>query len=84
MNLLTRYPILVWAGAGLLGWIAGELIATEPVLQEYVTFVAQYVGLSVKFVLRSAEVIGAGFVLLAGWILTRRAERGEAQRHAAE
>ena len=26
MALLTRYPILVWAGAALLGWIAGELI----------------------------------------------------------
>src|SRR5690606_26254787 len=32
MTLLTRFPILVWAGAALLGWISGELIATEPVL----------------------------------------------------
>jgi YjbE family integral membrane protein len=30
MALLTRLPILVWAGAGLLGWIAGEVIATDP------------------------------------------------------
>ena len=26
MALLTRFPVLVWAGAALLGWIAGELI----------------------------------------------------------
>jgi YjbE family integral membrane protein len=33
MALLTKVPALVWAGAGLLGWIAGEVIATDPVIQ---------------------------------------------------
>src|SRR6266404_7592185 len=32
MALLNRLPILVWAGAGLLGWIAGEVMATDPVI----------------------------------------------------
>jgi YjbE family integral membrane protein len=30
LALLNRFPILVWAGAGLLGWIAGNLIGTDP------------------------------------------------------
>ena len=30
MALLHRLPILVWAGAALLGWIAGDVIATDP------------------------------------------------------
>jgi YjbE family integral membrane protein len=30
LALLTRFPVLVWAGAGLLGWIAGNLIGTDP------------------------------------------------------
>ena len=30
MALLTKLPILVWAGAALLGWIAGDVIATDP------------------------------------------------------
>jgi YjbE family integral membrane protein len=30
MALLTRLPILIWAGAALLGWIAGEVMATDP------------------------------------------------------
>jgi len=30
MALLDRYPIMVWAGAALLGWIVGEVIATDP------------------------------------------------------
>jgi YjbE family integral membrane protein len=33
MALLTRLPILVWAGAALLGWIAGDVIATDPAIQ---------------------------------------------------
>jgi YjbE family integral membrane protein len=85
MNLLTRYPMLVWAGAALLGWVAGELIATEPVLKDYVASLAEYLGVSTKFVLRSFEVIGAAIVLIAGWGMTRsRSERTESQRHPAE
>lgn len=30
MAVLTRLPLLVWAGAALLGWIAGGVIATDP------------------------------------------------------
>jgi YjbE family integral membrane protein len=30
MAVLNRLPILVWAGATLLGWIAGDVIATDP------------------------------------------------------
>lgn len=30
MALLSRFPILVWAGAGLLGWVAGEMFITDP------------------------------------------------------
>src|SRR5712675_1814700 len=37
MALLDRFPILVWAGAGLLGWIVGEVIATDPVSVGYLT-----------------------------------------------
>ncbi len=30
LALLIRFPILVWAGAGLLGWIGGDLIGADP------------------------------------------------------
>lgn len=30
MALLGRFPILIWIGAALLGWVAGETIATDP------------------------------------------------------
>jgi YjbE family integral membrane protein len=40
MLLIDRFQILIWAGAGLLGWIAGEVIATDPAILNYV--VARY------------------------------------------
>ena len=32
MALLNTLPILVWAGAALLGWVAGDVIATDPAI----------------------------------------------------
>jgi YjbE family integral membrane protein len=32
MLVLDRFPILVWLGATLLGWIAGDVIATDPAI----------------------------------------------------
>jgi uncharacterized membrane protein YeaQ/YmgE (transglycosylase-associated protein family) len=32
---VTVIPILVWLGATLLGWIAGEVIATDPAVQPW-------------------------------------------------
>jgi len=32
MALLDRLPALIWLGAALLGWIAGEVIATDPAI----------------------------------------------------
>src|SRR5580698_7905802 len=37
MLLVDRLPILVWAGAALLGWIAGEVIATDPAILHHIT-----------------------------------------------
>jgi YjbE family integral membrane protein len=71
-NLLTRFPILVWAGAALLGWIAGELIATEPALAPYMNDLASMLGVTLKFAARSFEVIGVLIVVGVGWLLQRR------------
>jgi YjbE family integral membrane protein len=32
MALLERFPVVVWAGAALLGWIAGEVIVKDPLI----------------------------------------------------
>ena len=35
LKLLTRFPILIVAGAVLLGWVAGEIIVSDPLLEHW-------------------------------------------------
>jgi YjbE family integral membrane protein len=35
MALLERYRVLIWAGGALLGWVAGEIMVTDPVLSNW-------------------------------------------------
>ncbi len=35
MMVLDRFPILIWLGAMLLGWIAGDVIETDPAVHPY-------------------------------------------------
>jgi YjbE family integral membrane protein len=36
LKVLERFPALVWAGAGLLGWVAGDMAAADPALPKFV------------------------------------------------
>ena len=80
--LLDRLPILVWAGAALLGWVAGELIATEPILQPYLQSAAESLGVTVKVLARGIEVFGAVLVVAVGWFITRTSARRTAKEGA--
>ncbi len=51
-SILHRFPILVWAGAALLGWIAGDLIASDPVVAPYLQQVVGMLGLPAKLDLK--------------------------------
>ncbi len=80
--LLDRMPILVWAGAALLGWVAGELVATEPILQPYVAALAESLGVTPKVVTRVVEASCALLVVAVGWFLTRASARHAAKQGA--
>jgi YjbE family integral membrane protein len=69
MALLDRFPILIWAGAALLGWIAGEVIATDPVAAGYLS---NSYGVSVAHSVEyAAAAAGAVLVLVAGAVWRR-------------
>jgi YjbE family integral membrane protein len=76
MALLTRFPILVWAGAGLLGWIAGELMVEDPVSGPYFDALAAAYGISHKLLLTGMHIGCTLLVLVVGWLLMRRRSRG--------
>ena len=65
MDLMKRFPIIITLGAGLLGWVAGEMAVSDVALHEGVN--AQLPVLEKAF-----PAAGAGLVLLLGIFLKRR------------
>lgn len=77
--LLDRLPVLVWAGAALLGYVAGELIVTEPILQPALADLSAALGVTTKTLARIFEFGGAALVVAIGWLLIKANERREAR-----
>ena len=78
ITLLQRYPVLVWAGAGLLGWVAGSIMVSDPgwhsVFGEWPHLVDEVVG----------GVVGVVFVLGLAWLLRQRAASASAAEAVEE
>ena len=64
MALLARFRILVWAGGALLGWVAGDIMATDPVLAKAFGEMALHVLHDWGGPLGSLIVIGIGYVIV--------------------
>jgi len=75
MALLDRYPILIWAGAALLGWIVGEVIVTDPVVQGYLE--PKFGAEGFHYITLFAALIGAILVLAVGGLWRRTKLSGE-------
>ena len=75
MALLDRFPILVWAGAALLGWIVGEVIATDPISVGYLT--NNYGAAVAHKVEYAAAAVGAVLVLVVGGLWRRSRQPAE-------
>ncbi len=69
MSALDRYPILIWGGAALLGWIAGEVIATDTVVLAWLQ--AELSPALVQAVEYGAAGVGALLVLIVGGMWRR-------------
>jgi YjbE family integral membrane protein len=74
MALLDRFPILVWAGAALLGWIVGEVIATDPVIQGWLE--PKFGAEGFHYITLFCALIGAILVLAVGGMWRRAKENG--------
>ena len=69
--LLDRFPILIWLGAALLGWIAGETMATDPAV---VSRLASLGDAAVRQVEFAGAAGGAALAVAAGGLWQRLRE----------
>jgi YjbE family integral membrane protein len=70
MKVMERFPILVWAGAALLGWVAGEIMVKD-------VAVIGYLGQAlVDRIHLWAALLGAIFVVGLGWAIRRAKHKG--------
>ena len=81
MVVLTRFPALVWAGAALLGWIAGELIMEDPISHPFLVALGAPYGLHPKGIELVLQGIGAVTVLAIGWFVLKMSAGGD--KHAS-
>ena len=75
-TLMARHEWIVWLGGGVLGYVAGEMMTDDPVVQQWLGPAAQAADLWLSIVL-------GVFVLGLGWWLARAAARhGREPGHA--
>jgi len=67
LKVLLRFPLLVMFGGGLLGWIAGDIMSTDPA-------VLAHVPVDPHLLHNISKPVFAAFVVGTGWLLARRAK----------
>jgi YjbE family integral membrane protein len=72
LNVFVRYPILILAGAGLIGWIAGEIWVTDPAVAAWTHELIEAHG---EWIELASAAAGAVFVVALGKLLAARAEQ---------
>ena len=66
LKVMERFPLIITAGAALLGWLAGEMMLTDPALH------AWFPGIPESSI-RIGGIIGAALVVIVGKLLRSRA-----------
>ena len=81
MALLERYRVLVWGGGALLGWVAGDIMATDPVALTYlVSNFGETVAHRVEII---SGCVGVVLVLLVGGMWRRSKLGAHAEKVSA-
>ena len=73
LAIIERFPIVIWGGGALLGWIAGGLLPDDPVVA------AQLPADMVDKLDTVSGIVGAILVVSVGWYLVRSSRLREAE-----
>ena len=88
IKLMERFPVIITIGAGLIGWVAGEMLVADSALEGWFTGLGvQYVdghpkvgGFSLEIL---AGIVGIVIVVAAGTLLARRKSMGTVEPQVA-
>jgi len=69
LKVMDRFPVIITAGAALLGWLAGEMMLSDPALRHWVAEVPESA-------VRVGGIVGAVLVVVVGKWMERRARAG--------
>jgi YjbE family integral membrane protein len=75
LKVMDRYPVIITAGAALLGWVAGEMLITDPILVGWIGANMPWMEMHLPLVggISWAQILGAALVIVAGKIMIARA-----------
>ena len=76
MKLMERFPVFITVGAGLLGYVAGDMAVGDLAVKQYVEVHAHILDVA-------APLVGALFVVIAGKMLARKKDRETAAKGAS-
>lgn len=82
LRLMNRYPMVITIGAALLGWVAGEMMISDPIVVDWAARNLQWAHIALPFGghIGLAPVLGALFVFTLGRIISARVSRDSAER----
>jgi predicted tellurium resistance membrane protein TerC len=81
MKLMDRFPVIITADAALLGWVAGEMLITDPILVSWISTNISWmeIHLPLGVEVSWAQILGAVFVVDAGKLIAMRAVKVESR-----
>ncbi|MCW5594054.1 MAG: TerC family protein, partial [Burkholderiales bacterium] len=77
LKVMDRFPIIITLGAGLLGWVAGDMAVSDPAIKDWVDANAAWLH-------TAAPAVGAVVVVAVGKWLAARAEAQEEAKPVAD
>src|SRR5438067_9186112 len=84
LKLMERFPVIITIGAGLIGWVAGEMLVADAALERWLTGLGvsydkghpMVGGLSLEVL---AGIVGVVIVVVTGTLLAKRKTIGQAE-----
>lgn len=81
LKLMERFPVIITIGAGLLGWVSGEMLVTDPFVVAWIAANMPWmeIHLPLGMEVSWAQILGAVFVVGGGKWMASRSHEGEAK-----